>query len=122
MEKPKLSKEHQVSYMSQLETHMQQVQERQMYFKVGDSPHVYIETVPLTIDQWIAAGRPYNWTLEERLMVKGRLIEVLIDVGYGGIALFINGTFAAFGKKNIVFEDLVILDKEYYQVSKLIWI
>lgn len=78
------------------------------------------------VDTWNKKGRPFLWVkVEEK-----DNFAVYVDYAYGGLMLKYKGKEIGRGKDNIQFitenisaldKDVVVLDKDYYNVKKYLW-
>lgn len=68
-------------------------------------------------DVWVSKGRPCQWVLVET----DDVYSVYEDVAYGRMALFINDSLVSHGMHMCSTQDIVVLHKEYFGVSKYIW-
>lgn len=70
---------------------------------------------------WIGDGEPYTWQIEE---ITGNVI-VLIDTSYGLIACTVKiegiDHYCFSESKQIILQDYIILDKEYYNSQSSIF-
>lgn len=84
----------------------------------GSSPIPHIITNErLGISDWQSIGSPHEWMVVER---NGES-TVLVDNGYGGMALFENGVLAGVGKDTITTSKTVVMNTTYFSTDKYIW-
>ena len=84
----------------------------------ADAPHPLTFSLALTIEEWTAAGSPYNLFEVERNHSLG--IIVFAETSYGRLlAIAQNKVYS--GKYEIILPNAVILDTDYYAASKYIW-
>ena len=71
------------------------------------------------ITNWTDRGSPHSWVEVEK---SGRY-TVFADVGYGWLVIFKDDSYLGRGMREItgIDAEIVVLDKEYYRVSKYIW-
>ena len=75
------------------------------------------ETI-LELRDWEKADKPRMWLSVEKLDD----YEVQIDVGYGGVRLLKNNLeIARTNQTEIIQDDIIVIDKEYYSATKYIW-
>lgn len=76
-------------------------------------------------ERWENEGRPHIWITAETQ--DG--YEVQVDKAYGGVRLLIGNEIVAVGNTMLTYShtdattkvEIVVLDKEYYCVSKYLW-
>lgn len=80
-----------------------------------DTDHIFEKQ--LTNEEWLLQNKPHIWwcvEVSENLMV-------LTDCAYGRIALFDGDKLIESSKASIVTDTAVVMDKNYYPVTKYIW-
>ena len=83
-----------------------------------DHDHCWSNGDLMEMEDWKNIGSPYCWVTAE----ENDSVIVLIDIAYGYMAVLKEGVLLKCSRsKEIVLEDLVILDKEYYNTKKYIW-
>ncbi len=71
---------------------------------------------------WINEGRPNVWVKVEEFSSNDSVYEVEVNVAFGGMRLLENNVVVISGLGNtIAFADIVVLNKEYYGLSKYVW-
>lgn len=80
-----------------------------------DTEHIFEKQ--LTEEEWVNQNKPHIWW---RVEVNENLM-VLTDCGYGRIALFDGDKLIESSKASIITDTVVVMDKNYYPVTKYIW-
>jgi len=78
-------------------------------------PH--IEDRPMSQEEWEDEGCPHTWKLLE---VNGEY-SVVVDTSYWMMFLFKNDEIISYGEHIIITENVVVMDKNHYEISKYIW-
>lgn len=85
-------------------------------------PEIII-TEPLNLTEWAVLGNPHMWKIMETVCVDHNTYEAQVDYGYGYVRLMVNGDEVGRAKVThiVIFENCVLLDKEYFGCSKYLW-
>lgn len=97
--------------------------------EVDETPHRFWAYLPGTqyrtsdsyIDEWVKAGRPYEWTKVEGVKVNDVEFEGWIDFGRGRMALFEDGKLQGIGDNEVVGDRCVMIDMNYYGSKFYLW-
>ena len=89
---------------------------QQLEEQFPEHPHIFSQP-GISLTEWKKQGRPHNWLPVEE--AKGH--KVFVDVGYGGIIVVKDGNLLAWGKNEIVRDDIVVIDANYYGISNHIY-
>jgi len=68
-------------------------------------------------EEWEDAGEPHTWKIAE---IEGEY-TVIIDTSYWYMILFKNDEIIGSGEHEIISDNIVVLDKSYWEVFKYIW-
>lgn len=82
--------------------------------------HIFVsskEELKTRKETWKLDGEPHVWMLEENNFV----YEVWKDVAYNQIILLKNGNAVNHGVNIITFGNVIVVDKNYFDVSKYLW-
>ena len=97
---------------------MTKEERKQLEEKLPEHAHKNKEENAMSQDEWIAASRPFIWSLIETK----EKYSLYADEAYGLLALFSNGMLIKATTSNIFgHENILVLDKHYYGLNKYLW-
>lgn len=79
--------------------------------------HIYKKS-GMKYEEWLKEGGPHVWEIVE----EKDQYQVWYDTAYGKMAIFKGDTIIGAGKHEIVTDDIVAVDKEYYGTTKYIFL
>lgn len=90
----------------------------QLRVQLTNHPHLSNpEAGMMEVETWVAANKPYVWEIAEVT----KHYTLLVDTGYGIMALFKDGKYLETGRNEIVTDNCVALNTSYYGVMQSLY-